>query len=110
MILTAFLIKYKKKIYTSVFRPAEEENPNIIAEVEDNLSERYLKPQIFNGGNWPNDKVCFIDKRSFIKNTLVIIIPVCKHIFHPECIKKHIETNKLCPICNTPIGEYRIEE
>ena len=35
----------------------------------------------------------------------------CKHLFHKNCLEKHIETNnRLCPMCRTELEENELEE
>ena len=35
----------------------------------------------------------------------------CKHLFHNNCLEKHIETNnRLCPMCRTELEENELEE
>ena len=117
MALLVILIKYKKKVYNNLpsislgtgrgFSPIPSSGGNII--VDDDQISNYLLPDLFRGGSGPHDKICFIDKIQFTSSSYVITLPVCSHIFHPKCIKNHIDAgNKLCPICSKALGNYTV--
>lgn len=51
----------------------------------------------------------------FKKNVKIRKIPICKHIFHKECIdnwfkSKIEETSHKCPLCNSEITIEKVKE
>lgn len=49
---------------------------------------------------------CVICLDEFNDNTIVTILPNCKHCYHHECIKKWLtENNNKCPICKIAVGK-----
>ncbi|OAY54839.1 hypothetical protein MANES_03G106016v8 [Manihot esculenta] len=60
-----------------------------------------LLPSIKYGGEEMKSKYedCAICLEDYIKGDLCRIFPMCKHIFHSNCIDAWLENNSTCPIC-----------
>lgn len=45
----------------------------------------------------------------FIKNgTLLREIPLCKHVFHAECLLSWLQVNEICPNCKNEVSIYTL--
>jgi len=49
------------------------------------------------------DEICPICLESYQKGEELKIIPICKHRYHPNCIKVWLSSNAICPYCRTLI-------
>mmetsp|Transcript_43020 Transcript_43020/g.30999 ORF Transcript_43020/g.30999 Transcript_43020/m.30999 type:complete len:109 (+) Transcript_43020:733-1059(+) len=45
--------------------------------------------------------ICLID---FVNNEKVKVVPVCQHIFHPDCLEQWLKNRFRCPNCNIDIN------
>ena len=73
---------------------------------------KYLRAVQYTGSlQFTGDSVCTIDLLWFRQGDMTIVIPVCKHLFHPTCIREWLKSqtaSKRCPNCNSDIFEYEV--
>ena len=52
-----------------------------------------------------NDELeCAVCKEEFVKHVKVVILPLCNHTFHAECVLKWFTLQNWCPICRTQLS------
>ena len=64
-----------------------------------------------NNLDFAGDSVCTIDLVGFKEGEAVIVLPNCRHIFHPICISEWLHSpisSKRCPNCNAELGGLSI--
>ena len=49
------------------------------------------------------ERVCSICLIDFNNGEKLIQLPICKHLFHGECVKRWLQENSLCPYCRSDI-------
>ncbi|GLU08411.1 hypothetical protein SLE2022_253250 [Rubroshorea leprosula] len=50
---------------------------------------------------------CAVCLSEFEENESGRILPKCKHSFHTECIDMWFYSHSTCPLCRTPVEEYK---
>ncbi|XP_028806177.1 E3 ubiquitin-protein ligase ATL6-like [Neltuma alba] len=57
------------------------------------------------GGNAPLEcAVCLIE---FKHDDMLRLLPICNHVFHPDCIKKWLASHVTCPVCRAALRPER---
>ncbi|KAJ1431489.1 hypothetical protein B484DRAFT_418461 [Ochromonadaceae sp. CCMP2298] len=62
-----------------------------------------LSRQHFSGAQ--EDCECAVCKCEMEEGEDVLVIPVCKHVFHEVCLSKWLRLQGFCPVCRAPIGK-----
>ncbi|GFQ08895.1 RING-H2 finger protein atl56 [Phtheirospermum japonicum] len=62
-------------------------------------SPAFLPGVSYNVAAFPTASVCAICLDSFREGDLCGNIPVCKHLFHAECVDRWIRKKPTCPVC-----------
>ena len=63
-----------------------------------NLEEENFDPSK-HGKSFVEEEVCSVCLDNFAAGQLVTYWPICKHVFHKECLSYWIKKNVTCPIC-----------
>ncbi|KAH6772286.1 RING/U-box superfamily protein [Perilla frutescens var. hirtella] len=65
--------------------------------------EALLPGVTYSAANFPEKSDCAICLDSFREGDSCRKIPVCKHLFHSECVDRWIGRKPTCPVCRTRV-------
>ena len=110
IIITCFFICV---IYFKNNRPQNERevgNIELNQEEVGNIELRGVKIGLFPISTFPIegdcDSECCICYDEFIDNDEIMILPVCRHIYHPHCVIPWLTSHSYCPLCRHDYSGY----
>lgn len=54
---------------------------------------------------WEASQSCAICLDAFKIGSVCRTFPICRHIFHSQCIDPWLSRSRSCPICRSPLGQ-----
>lgn len=46
---------------------------------------------------------CSVCMETEADEVAAVVLPVCEHSFHPECVSEWLQINGICPLCRVPV-------
>ena len=78
------------------------QNNNNQNDINNNLEDIEITEQILNKSN---TKTCVICQQDYNIMEKICYLP-CFHFYHSQCIRRWVQTSKICPICKNEINFY----